>query len=233
MSGVPGGALSRSPRTAPVIALESNVSSARSGSMAPRSTPMLPDRCARRGLGAEPAEVLRRLRLAPRPRYRPRPVRAPGRSGCPRGGGRSSPLGRGRRYTTLRPAASARRERDHEDALGMTSGELAAPLRRPGLEQQRRALRRRLAQMRPGHLVVRPDVVDGVHLGRVGVHAPGAVGDDRVVLPAGLPQLVGDLEVLVGPGRSARRGTAAHRGRGWRAAFGRYDVTMFQPPGPW
>lgn len=37
-----------------------------------------------------------------------------------------------------------------------------------------------------------------MHLGRIGEQAPGPVAQDRVILPASLPQLVADLHIFVG-----------------------------------
>ena len=51
--------------------------------------------------------------------------------------------------------------------------------------------------MGTGHPIVRPDMVDGVDLGRIGVDTPLLVGEHRVVFPARFPQLVDNLEILI------------------------------------
>ena len=61
---VPGGADSNRLRTAPVMALLSKVSSARSGSTAPRSTPMLPDKWASAASVLNPSKYSAALALA-------------------------------------------------------------------------------------------------------------------------------------------------------------------------
>ena len=52
----------------------------------------------------------------------------------------------------------------------------------------------------PRDLVIRAGVVDGVDSGGVGVAAARGVAEHRVLLPASLPELVGDLQVLLGAG---------------------------------
>ena len=49
-------------------------------------------------------------------------------------------------------------------------------------------------------LVVVAGMVDSMNLGRVGVDAARGVAEHRVLLPASLPELVGDLQVLFGAG---------------------------------
>ena len=80
----------------------------------------------------------------------------------------------------------------------MGRGELPPALRRAGLEEERRALRRGLGEMRPLHRVVGAVMVDGVDLRGVGVDAASGVAQHGVILPASLPQLVGDLQILLG-----------------------------------
>src|ERR1700749_3129886 len=53
--------------------------------------------------------------------------------------------------------------------------------------------------MRTFDRVALADVVDLVHAVGVGVHAPGAIANERTVVPGTLPQLVDDLGVLLGP----------------------------------
>ena len=115
----------------------------------------------------------------------------------------------------------------------MAGAELAAPLRGAGLEQQRCALGRRLAQVGAGHVVVLAVVVDGVHPGRIGVDPGLPVGHDGVVVPAPLPQLVADLEVLVGQvvaGVVGRESVVAEVGGPVRQVGGD-DVPGHPPPG--
>ncbi len=85
-----------------------------------------------------------------------------------------------------------------EHHFGVASGELGAGRRAGGLEQHRGALPRGLAEVRPGDPEVLADVVDVAHLGRVGVDAPLAVGDHRVVVPGAFPELVEHVQVFVG-----------------------------------
>ncbi len=54
--------------------------------------------------------------------------------------------------------------------LGVGGSEFDTPRRRPGLEQYRGALRRRLAQKRPRYGEIAAFVFDVVHLGGVGEH---------------------------------------------------------------
>jgi hypothetical protein len=74
----------------------------------------------------------------------------------------------------------------------------AARGRAAGLVEDGGALPGGLGQVGPRDLVVAAGVVDVVHLGRVGVDPALAVLHDGVVLPGALPQLVEDLQVLVG-----------------------------------
>jgi hypothetical protein len=75
----------------------------------------------------------------------------------------------------------------------------AKGLGRPGLEQERCALRARRDQVRPLDAVARTHVVDLVDLVEVGVDPGLAVLQQGVLLPGALPQLVGDVDVLVCP----------------------------------
>ena len=83
-------------------------------------------------------------------------------------------------------------------ALGMSPGELQATLRTAGLEQHRRALRRRLAEVITLHLIELAGVLHLVHLLRLGVDPPGRIVEHRVVFPAAFPEFVEHLQVLVG-----------------------------------
>ncbi len=85
-----------------------------------------------------------------------------------------------------------------EDRLGVLGGELAAAGGGARLVDHRRALWRGLAEVDPGDLEELALVGDPVDLRGVGEDPGGAVADDGVVLPAALPELVTDLEVLVG-----------------------------------
>src|SRR4029453_16726953 len=69
--------------------------------------------------------------------------------------------------------------------------------RGPGLVEQRRALRRRLAEVIAGDLEELALVPDLVNLLRPGEDAPRAIADDRALLPAALEQLVENLDILV------------------------------------
>ena len=86
----------------------------------------------------------------------------------------------------------------HEDQLGVPGGELPAARRPSGLDDDRGALRRRRHQVGPRHAEVLADVIDAMHLRGVGEDPGCLVAEERVVLPAALPQGVGDLEELVG-----------------------------------
>ena len=88
----------------------------------------------------------------------------------------------------------------HEDGLAMLAAEAAAGLGHAGLEQQRRALRGRLAEVRAGDGEVPALVVDRPHRVWLDVDAAFPVGDDGVVPEAALPQLVEHVHVLVGDG---------------------------------
>ena len=68
----------------------------------------------------------------------------------------------------------------------------------PGLEDQRRALRAGLGERRTRHREVLALVLDRVDLGRIGVDPALHVLHDGVVLPGALPQLVADVEELLG-----------------------------------
>jgi hypothetical protein len=52
--------------------------------------------------------------------------------------------------------------------------------------------------VRAGDIVVLTVVLDRSDQARIDVAAPAWVVDHRMVIPAGLPELVGDLEILVG-----------------------------------
>ena len=80
----------------------------------------------------------------------------------------------------------------------MASRELDPRGRAGGLVEHGRALGRRRAQMRARDAVVLADVVDVAHLAGVAVDAELPVRDDGVVVPGSLPQLVDDVEELVG-----------------------------------
>ena len=85
-----------------------------------------------------------------------------------------------------------------EQGLGVPPGELDAARRGGRGDEERRPLPRRGGQVRPGHPEVLAHVVDVMHLRRIRVDAVLPVGDDRVLLPRALPQLVEHLQVLVG-----------------------------------
>ncbi|MDT4798207.1 hypothetical protein FQZ97_308310 [compost metagenome] len=85
-----------------------------------------------------------------------------------------------------------------EHAFGVLAGKTQAPRGGAGLEQHRRALWRRLAEVVALDVEELAVVADLVHLFRLGVDAPLAVGDHRALLPAALPELVEHLQVLVG-----------------------------------
>ena len=87
-----------------------------------------------------------------------------------------------------------------EDGLGVLGGERATRLGGAGLEEERRALRRRGDQVRALDAVARSLVVDPVDLVVVGVDAGHRVLEQRVLVPRALPELVGHVDVLVGPG---------------------------------
>ena len=61
------------------------------------------------------------------------------------------------------------------------------------------SLRRRCHQMWTLHPVALSDVMDLVDLGVVAVQSPNTVLQQRAVVPGPLPQLVGHIDVLVGP----------------------------------
>src|SRR5690606_13950464 len=65
-------------------------------------------------------------------------------------------------------------------------------------EQHRGALPAGGGKVRSLDREVRAVVVDRADPGRIGEHVVLAVGDDRVVVPGALPQLVQDVEVFVG-----------------------------------
>ncbi len=67
------------------------------------------------------------------------------------------------------------------------------------LEEERGALRARRHEVRPLDLIPLADMVDAVDLVVVGVDSGLTILQQRVVIPAALPQLVGDVDVLVGP----------------------------------
>lgn len=71
----------------------------------------------------------------------------------------------------------------HEDGLGVLRGERLAGPGRPGLQDQRRALRTGLADVWPGDGEVFPDVVDLAHARGLRVDAARAVQHDGVVAP--------------------------------------------------
>ena len=91
------------------------------------------------------------------------------------------------------------RGRHHEDALGVLGGEVAPSIRRACLVDHRRALRRRLGQVRSRHRVVRAVVVDRPDAGRIGIDTALGVGQHSTVRPAALPELVTDVQVVLGP----------------------------------
>ncbi|KGC34693.1 hypothetical protein DO62_3207 [Burkholderia pseudomallei] len=90
------------------------------------------------------------------------------------------------------------RRRGDEDALRVLRGEVLAAPGRARLIEHRRALRRRLAQMDARHVVIAAAMADRMHLRRLGEHAARGVAHDRAVLPRTFPQLVANLEILVG-----------------------------------
>lgn len=85
-----------------------------------------------------------------------------------------------------------------EHRFRMLGREVPPVLRRPGLHQQRMALRGAGEVQRAPHLEEPAVVIDDVDLVPLGPHAALRVGHDRVVLPA-IPQLLGDLDELVRP----------------------------------
>ena len=108
--------------------------------------------------------------------------------------------------------------RGDKDAFGVTGGEALAAVGRAGLEQYRRALPRRFGQVIAIEPVERSLVPDAMHPGRIGIDPRRLVAAHRAVLPAALPQLVQQFEVVVGTlvalvvcihGRQAHRPCAA------------------------
>ncbi len=85
-----------------------------------------------------------------------------------------------------------------EHAFGVARGEGQATLRGAGLEQHRGALWRGLGEVVALDLVELAMVADLVDLLRPRVEPALAVGEHRVVFPAAFPELVEDLQVLVG-----------------------------------
>ena len=88
--------------------------------------------------------------------------------------------------------------RGDEDAFGVARREALPPSRGPGLEQDRRALPRRLGEMVALGSVEGPLVADRVDLRRIGIDPGRAVSAHGVVVPARLPELVEEVEVVVG-----------------------------------
>ena len=85
-----------------------------------------------------------------------------------------------------------------EDAFRMPGSERFSRSRCAGLVEQRRALRRRLAQVIAGNVEVFPLVTDLMHLLGIGEDALLAVADDGALLPAALEQLVEDFDIFLG-----------------------------------
>ncbi|MNQ74994.1 hypothetical protein D3C85_897680 [compost metagenome] len=85
-----------------------------------------------------------------------------------------------------------------EDALGMLPREHQPALGTAGLEQHRRALRRRLAQVIAFDLIELTVVPDFMHLVRSGVDPLPWVVDHRVVFPTAFPEFVEHLQVFIG-----------------------------------
>src|SRR5262249_3729413 len=84
-----------------------------------------------------------------------------------------------------------------EDTFGVPRCERAPSGRDASLEQHRRALWRRFAEMYGVDTVTPPDMIDGMDLGRVRVDAVDPVDENRVILPASFEELVDGLHVLV------------------------------------
>lgn len=85
----------------------------------------------------------------------------------------------------------------NKDRLGVLRRKRLACLGGPRLQDHRGALRTGLTQMRSGDVEVLSFVVDFAHARGLGEDAALAVQDHGVVAPRGLPQLVGDLDVLL------------------------------------
>jgi len=92
------------------------------------------------------------------------------------------------------------REAGDEDALGVLGGELLAALGGAGLQEDGGALGRGLADMGAGHLVILALVVDLADAAGLGVDTALGIEHDGIVAPRRVPQLVHDLQVLLGHG---------------------------------
>ena len=123
--------------------------------------------------------------------------------------------------------------RRHEDAFRMLGREGLACAGRAGLIQQRRALGRRLAEVKAGDVEILSLVSDLMNLGRIRENTPIGVAQDRPFLPAALEQLVEHLDIfgrnfiaIVVPAQSALSDVL-------RAALqvGRHDVPADTPLG--
>jgi hypothetical protein len=90
--------------------------------------------------------------------------------------------------------------RRHEYRLCMLSSKRAPSSARPGLHYHRRALRRRLADVRAGDGEVFALVVDFADEGRVGVDSGLGVELDCVGAPGGIPEFVDDGHVFFADG---------------------------------
>ena len=87
--------------------------------------------------------------------------------------------------------------RRDEDSLGMLGGEESARPGRAGLEQERRALRAWVSDVRAGHVEELALVVYLPYQLWVGVYSLFAVQPYGIVPPGRLEELVYDLEVLL------------------------------------
>ena len=85
-----------------------------------------------------------------------------------------------------------------EHAFRMRPGENPAPARRPGLEQHRRPLRRRLAEVHRLHAEMRPVMPDRPHQGRVREPAAVPVAQHGALRPTSFPQPIDRLHEIVG-----------------------------------
>ena len=88
--------------------------------------------------------------------------------------------------------------RGDKHAFGLLGSKLAATTGSAGLIQQRRALGRGFAQVNTRHLEVFADMADLMNLARVAEYPPLAIAQDCPLLPAAFPQLVANLQVLLG-----------------------------------
>jgi len=82
----------------------------------------------------------------------------------------------------------------------MLRSERLARLRRTGLQDQGRALGRRLAEVGAGDFEVFADVVDFADAGGFSVDAALAVEDNSVGPPGGLPEFVGYFDIFFSDG---------------------------------